>query len=156
MTEGREGQGLSSQFVELLLLIHSSFYRQTQLPLPLNQFAVLVVLRNERELSLSAIAENLCVSKQQMTAIVDKLRAAGYVEKRRDLSDRRCSIVTLTPKGSAVLNEQDEKVKARFTERLAGLSAAQIESFRQSLETVSGTIETMFYGSAISSKSSGT
>ena len=145
MTEN-DSAGISSQFIKMLLTIHNNFYRQTQIPLPLNQFAVLVVVRSEKESSITQIAENLCVSKQQMTAIIDKLLSAGFIEKKRGLSDRRCSIVSLTEKGHKVLAEQDEKVRLRFTERLAALSIGQRESFAQSLKEVTGAIETMFHG----------
>ena len=35
---------LSQQFVEIMVLLHNNFGRQTQVPLPLNQFAVLCCL----------------------------------------------------------------------------------------------------------------
>lgn len=135
---------LSSQFIEMLMTIHNNFYRQTQIPLPLNQFAVLVAVRSEAKASITQIAENLRVSKQQMTAIMDKLLAAGIVAKEKDPSDRRCCLVSLTQKGEAVLAEQDEKVKTRLNERLAALSSDQLETFRQSLTTVTQTIDSMF------------
>jgi DNA-binding MarR family transcriptional regulator len=52
---------------------------------------------------LTDLAEQAQVTKQTATAIVDRLEAAGYVERVRDPTDGRARLVRLTGKAAALL-----------------------------------------------------
>jgi DNA-binding MarR family transcriptional regulator len=52
---------------------------------------------------LTVLAEQAQVTKQTATAIVDRLEAAGYVERVRDPTDGRARLVRLTGKAAALL-----------------------------------------------------
>ena len=80
---------MSTDFIEMLVLIHRKFYRGMQASIPLNQFAVLMVLRVEEPALPQFIGNILHISKQQMTSITERLVDAGFVTRATDPSDRR-------------------------------------------------------------------
>lgn len=51
----------------------------------------------------AALAEAIDCEPPSVTSMVRKLEAAGYVERRPSQSDRRSSVVALTPAGEALL-----------------------------------------------------
>lgn len=52
---------------------------------------------------LSVVAERAQISKQTATALVDKLEAAGYVERVPDPHDRRATLVYLTERSRTLV-----------------------------------------------------
>ena len=94
----------SAGFLETLMMIHNNFYRQTQIPVPLNQFGVLCALRAEKIASISDISHTLNISKQQMTIVIDKLVKNDLVQKTIDYNDRRRFLVSLTDKGLSLIH----------------------------------------------------
>ena len=65
--EAQKQPSLSQQFVEIMVLLHNNFGRQTQVPLPLNQFGVLCALSDTEGMTITDISRQLNISKQQMT-----------------------------------------------------------------------------------------
>ena len=106
------------------MLIHNNFYRQTKVPIPLNQFGVLMVVLTEEAVSITEISHILKISKQQMTTVIDKLVKNRLVQKQADINDRRRFVITLTPAGKQIIDDQNEIVRKRFTERIQHLTAA--------------------------------
>lgn len=135
---------LSRRFTEMVLLIHNYFYRQGQIPIPLNQFCVLVVLQSRESTCISELCSMLHLSKQQMTTIVEKLTSVGYIERHSDPEDRRCSLLSITAAGQQLLDKQDDRVRERFDQRLARLSPQQIEGLDTSMQILNESIEKMF------------
>jgi DNA-binding MarR family transcriptional regulator len=52
-------------------------------------------------LTLSQLAERHCCGKSNVTQLVDRLEADGYVARENDLGDRRTVLATVTPAGRA-------------------------------------------------------
>jgi DNA-binding MarR family transcriptional regulator len=72
--------------------------------LSIGEFDVLATLHRDgppHELAPSAIARTLALSPAGMTNRVDRLEAAGLVERRADPDDRRSTRVRLTAEGQA-------------------------------------------------------
>ena len=71
------------------------------------EFEVLATLRRGREpytLAPTALARWMMLSSAAMTNRVDRLEAAGLVERRPDPGDRRGVLVALTPDGKRVVD----------------------------------------------------
>ena len=130
--EAQASPGLSQQFVEIMVLLHNNFGRQTQVPLPLNQFGVLCVLMDTQGLTITDISRQLNISKQQMTNIIDKLVSAGYVSKEPDPVDRRRLVMTISRKGKKLLEEHMEQFRQRFESHAQNLTRDE----RQELATI--------------------
>lgn len=123
---------LSQQFVEIMVLLHNNFGRQTQVPLPLNQFGVLCALMDTAGMAITDISRQLNISKQQMTNIIDKLVSAGYVSKEPDPVDRRRLVITISRKGKKLLEEHMEQFRQRFESHAQNLTRDE----RQELATI--------------------
>ncbi|MBO6203110.1 MarR family winged helix-turn-helix transcriptional regulator [Selenomonas ruminantium] len=130
--EAQVSPSLSQQFVEIMVLLHNNFGRQTQVPLPLNQFGVLCVLMDTQGLTITDISRQLNISKQQMTNIIDKLVSAGYVSKEPDPVDRRRLVITISRKGKKLLEEHMEQFRQRFESHAQNLTRDE----RQELATI--------------------
>ncbi|MBQ1416319.1 MAG: MarR family transcriptional regulator [Selenomonas sp.] len=113
---------LSQQFVEIMVLLHNKFGRQTQVPLPLNQFGVLCTLMDTPGLGITDISRQLNISKQQMTNIIEKLVSAGYVSKEPDRHDRRRLVINITAKGKKLLDKHLEQFRFQFESHAQNLT----------------------------------
>ena len=75
--------------------------------LSLAWFDVLAQLFNapERRLRMSQLASRILLSRSGLTRLVDRMEAAGLVERVSSPSDRRGSFAVLTPRGERVFRE---------------------------------------------------
>ncbi len=91
--------------------------------------------------TLSDLARALRLSKPSITVIIDKLHAAGYVEKVRSDADRRTSHVHLTKKGRRIAKLHDDihRGYARYFRR--ALSGRELEELLSLLGKVVAELE---------------
>ena len=94
---------LSEKFMQMLFVVHYNFFRKTTIPIPANHFGVLLVLRDLGPATISEISLYLCMSKQQMTPIINKLVKSSLLSRTTPPEDRRCTLLDLTEKGKAIL-----------------------------------------------------
>lgn len=99
-------------------------------------FEIMKVLKEEGTLHPREIGERLLVAKAQMTHLVDKLVELGFVKREMDESDRRTINITLTDKGSKMLEEQDNIVINAVRDNMAALTEAELEALSHSLRTL--------------------
>lgn len=103
-----------------------------------------MVVLNEDAVSITEISHILQISKQQMTTVIDKLVRNGLVQKQADINDRRRSVITLTPAGRKVIDNQNELVRERFSERIQRLSATERTKINDAITNFNQLIEKMF------------
>ena len=96
--------------------------------------SVLVPLFEEDGLRLGELGRRARLSKQAMTELIRRVERDGLVERRRDPSDGRASVILLTERGRAfepvaalALAELDELVRGR-------LDAGKVDELRASLQ----------------------
>jgi DNA-binding MarR family transcriptional regulator len=93
--------------------------------LSLTAYEVLLLLHEApaRRLRMSELAERALLSLSGMTRLVDRLAAAGLVERRRCDEDRRGLYAELTPAGAELFARAREThlrgVRERFLSRLS-------------------------------------
>jgi len=105
--------------------------------------AVLVVVRKHGPIAMSAIAQALSYSKQNLTKIVDQLVEEGYVERLPDPADRRVLRVSLTEKGKAFMADRRVRMKNRLVEDLSHLSDEELEHILETFERVKAALPKM-------------
>ncbi len=140
---GDIGQDVSHAFLDSMILLQNKFTRRNA-PLPLNQFATLFVLMNEHAASITDIAHFLNISKQQMTTIIERLVQNHLVEKRPSETDRRCVIITMTPDGKKIIDDQFDSMRKLFVEHLHKLSETEIQDLHGIIQKYNAYIQKMF------------
>jgi len=76
------------------------------------------------EPTIGVLAERLCVQHHTAVALVDKLEKHGWAKRRRATSDRRQVLLSLTPKGSALL----AKLSAMHREQLGTVGSGMVQA----------------------------
>jgi MarR family transcriptional regulator, organic hydroperoxide resistance regulator len=73
--------------------------------LSLSQFDVLATLGHGEGITQQELAERLLVTKGNVVGLIDRVGAAGWVERRPDPEDRRVNRLYLTDAGRKLLSE---------------------------------------------------
>lgn len=84
--------------------------------------AILSVLFQKEKASMKELAEKIDRDKSTVTALVNKLVAAGYVSKEKDLHDSRITQLFLTSKGMAVQSDFDKISEKLIAKAFNGFS----------------------------------
>lgn len=86
------------------------------------QFLVLELLYQEKELTMSQIAQAMNVSTPAISGIVDRLVRERYVERVYSREDRRVIKVRLTSKGNDLvkrINDQKRRLAIKIFEKIS-------------------------------------
>ncbi len=76
----------------------------------------------------NALAEAVGIEGPSLVRLLDQLEAGGLVVRREDPSDRRAKVLSLTPAGTAVVEQMEDDL-ARLREAMfAAVSAADLET----------------------------
>lgn len=127
---------ISNDFLEVLFLMRHRIFRHISMPIPINQFAVMVLLSDEGSLTFSEIGERLSIIKQQLLPLIDRLENGGFVRRVSDTKDRRRVRIKMTTKGRQFINNHQQLIKVRLETTLATLSEEEIVEFGNSLHTL--------------------
>jgi DNA-binding MarR family transcriptional regulator len=94
------------------------------------QYNVLRILRGAEPAGLcrNEIRDRMLNRMSDMTRLLDRLEAAGLVERFREGDDRRMVMTRLTPKGDALLSSLDEKADQEQERRFQSLTEEQLAS----------------------------
>ncbi|MGQ3674657.1 MarR family winged helix-turn-helix transcriptional regulator [Xanthobacter sp. TB0139] len=99
------------------------------------QWAVLGALArplvHNKGMSVKELMEFLLLSRQNLTAVLDRLEARAWIERMRDPEDGRSRLVRMSPAGDYAWSEMQEPIAEFFSSALSGLSnAEQVQLFQ--------------------------
>ena len=102
------------------------------------QFNVLRILRGAQPeaLTASVISERMIANDPDLTRLLDRLEAAGLVEKTRDTADRRAINVRITQQGLRVVESASLAARRKIQETLGPLGEKKLETLANLLEQV--------------------
>lgn len=92
------------------------------------QWSVLAHLCHQEGIRQAVLADILDVEPITVCRLIDKLEAAGWVERRHDPADRRVRTLYLTPQAHEVIDEMRAYGAATVDDALAGLPEAARET----------------------------
>lgn len=98
------------------------------------QYSVFSLVATNEGLSQIAIGEALSMDRASTMAIIDKLEAAGLLERKKSIHDRRVHALQLTEKGRkqfVVVNNKVAKYDLMFSSKL---SQEEMETFNSCLK----------------------
>ena len=104
-----------------------------------SQTAALATIERHGPLTPSELAERERVQRPTVTRVLARLEVAGLVERAADPQDRRCSLVSISPAGSALMDAVRDRKNAYLGRRIAALDAAD----REALERAAAILERM-------------
>lgn len=86
-----------------------------------SQLIILQIIARTKDAMPSQLARDATLTQATVTSLIDKLEAAGLVERRRDTEDRRRVFIDLTKKGRDALASAPDLLQDRFVTRFAQL-----------------------------------
>jgi DNA-binding MarR family transcriptional regulator len=87
------------------------------------QFHILEELFQEKAgISMTQLANNISISKQQLTPLMNKLEELGYVVRVKDDSDKRMTKINLSEEGKRIVSKRWEEFHAVLCDRIQTLS----------------------------------
>ncbi|ROS78650.1 MarR family winged helix-turn-helix transcriptional regulator [Cellulomonas sp. PhB143] len=132
-TERDRRAALLAEFVETQqalgdLLVGRRLQRLVDTRLTAQQLRAIAILLLDGQISAHELARALGVSAATVSGILDRLEAAGMVERRVDEADGRVRRIAVTPSGTAavrgIVADDDHSVEV---ELLEDLSTAELE-----------------------------
>jgi DNA-binding MarR family transcriptional regulator len=91
----------------------------------LKQFIALDYLREQGGSSQQLLGQALMLDPNNCVILLNDLEDAGYVERRRDPTDRRRHMVEMTPTGERAVAHAEEKLESVEDEVLGKLTASE-------------------------------
>jgi DNA-binding MarR family transcriptional regulator len=105
------------------------------------QLSCLTALHEKGPLPPSQIARHIMVNSSTVTGIIDRLERKGLVERSRTSRDRRVITVSLTQKGTALVENAPLPVQNKIVEGMRKLSSEEIEEIIQGLTRLTGMLD---------------
>ncbi len=127
--------------------VHSLMSRQIQATMTEHdvtrpQYSVLRLLLEDGQQTANALSSHMGVTPGNLTGVIDRLEAAGLVQRERDPQDRRCITLSLTEAGSGKARSIIPSTRGRVERLFAALNPEELEAFRSSLKKLEAALDT--------------
>jgi DNA-binding MarR family transcriptional regulator len=131
---------VAENYVKVLPLLKLKLLRPTEGIIPENlsaaQFWALVIADTFGDMPVGEIAKDMCVSKNNMTVIIDKLVEEELVSRVTGIEDRRIIKIAVTQKGHELVRRQAGIIQESIRIRLAGLTDSSVQCLGNALESI--------------------
>lgn len=140
--EQRAAHEVAEALRPALLRLARELRRETeQLGVTARQATLLWLVRSRPGLSLRALADAEGISAPSLSGHLDRLEAAGLVERVRSEGDRRKVGVVLTPTGERLLRRIRARRTTWLTERLGGLADDELDAVAAAIPALRRLVE---------------
>ncbi len=99
----------------------------------IRQLAVLEAILHRGPMTQRALGRKILTSPGNLTAVIDRLEAAGLVQRDPCPGDRRAVLLALTPAGQALIETVFPRHAADIADAMAGLDSAELTLLGQLL-----------------------
>ncbi|MEL6371384.1 MAG: MarR family transcriptional regulator [Pseudomonadota bacterium] len=106
-----------------------------------SQLILMQITADRESPTPSFLAKEASLSQATVTALIDKLVAREFVQRRRDEHDKRRVYVELTDNGRRTLREAPDSVQTRFEHGFARLEPWEQSFLVAALERVAGLLD---------------
>lgn len=107
-----------------------------ELNLTVAQLKSLIFIANEGKTSSGKLADALQVTRSNVTGIVDRLVAQGFITRIHNPDDRRTLLLRPTGRGEAALARLREGITSYVAEVLKGMSEEELLTLSHSLSSL--------------------
>jgi len=116
-------------------LLRGGDYHSVKNP-PIQQYPTLGRLSWQGPTPISELARQLCISKPNMTSLIDRLVAEGKVKRLPDNKDRRIVKIAITEMGRNFMRGYKRAVKEVMKRNLSSMDEADLKTLSVSLENM--------------------
>jgi DNA-binding MarR family transcriptional regulator len=102
------------------------------------QYAILVVLAEERVSDQQTLGNRAGFDKATGTYVIDRMTKSGLLNVETDASNRRRKLVTMTAEGETMLNRMVEQAKSAEKMITANLDGQDIADLKRLLSKLGG------------------
>lgn len=106
------------------------------------RFQLMQALKQARALSMIELSDRLSVTKRNVTTLVDGLEKDGLAIRRAHPTDRRSTLVELTPAGATAFARAAEVQRVHLQSLLATLNPTKQEEMAKALNTLTHVLMT--------------
>jgi DNA-binding MarR family transcriptional regulator len=136
MIKNTEGGYLISQIHQLSGRIFTRKLNQYQIDLNHAQGKIIFALWKKDRVSITDLAKETALSKSTLTTMLERLEKSGHLIRKQSETDKRTTIVYLTPKSSS-LRADYQKVSWDMNKiYYKGFTRARISRFESSLKKI--------------------
>lgn len=118
---------LGYQLAQASIVTHELFLRHAGKPFGLRpvEYTVLTLIAENPGGSLARLARALAVTAPNITAIVDRLEAKGWIARTRSQDDRRSQLLHATPQGDELVRKATQGIVEAERGALSQLSPGE-------------------------------
>ncbi len=131
---------IADEFFNMMMFLHKNAFNPNEiskkLPMPMSHFTVLHFLARNGPSIISAIAEELQISRPNMTPIIDYLLEKDMIFKYPNPKDKRYFFVEITEKGQETLKIKGKVMKDELVSYLSKLSDEDLKSLEESIDNI--------------------
>lgn len=130
--------GIAGMISQLMPLFARKFMRPLELHTrnitsPLHMHA-LIILSEKEVFTMTELSNEMYISKQQMTPIIDKLVDNGFVQREHDNIDRRSIKISLTSAGLRFLDDTNKDTATMIKSKIEKLDTDDLNSLHLALD----------------------
>lgn len=92
-------------------------------------------------LTMSELADNLRITKQQLTKLVNDLEEKQLVERFHDKTNRRLVNISITPHGRQLLSQLRKEMLATTLQSISNLNAEEVDCLDSTLTSLNRLME---------------
>ncbi len=134
---------LEHTFTQMKRRMDAEWARENDLGINAMQARILVRLFEEGPQKASAIADKLQITAGAITGIADKLIDLQYLERERDVEDRRVVYLVLTEKGQQLVERLKVRRAAIMEMMFTGLSPDDVRELTRLFNQVIANMDAM-------------
>jgi DNA-binding MarR family transcriptional regulator len=128
-------RGIGFLMADISRLLRRDFDRRVRdLDITQAQWRALAHLARDEGINQAALAERLEVQPITIARLIDRMEAAGWVRRESDTSDRRASLLFLTPKAKPIIDELHARADGAVEALLRGISLRARREVKATLE----------------------
>lgn len=131
---------ITDEFFDMMFFLHKNVFNPNEisrkLPIPMSHFRVLSFLCKNKATIISDIAEELQISRPNMTPILDYLIEEDMVSKYPNPKDKRYFFIEITEKGKETLEVKSRLMKEELHSYLAKLDSQDLKVLEESIDNI--------------------
>ncbi len=131
---------LANDFLQLIPLIKKNVikpFEQNSKALSPMQIHLLFFLKNKNSITMTELASQFKILKQQLTFLTNKLEENGFIERKHDQKDRRLIKIFITQDGLDYLSKQQKLALEMTIHKFEKLSEEDVRKLHDAILTIS-------------------